>query len=191
MKKLLLIMLLAISYSGFAQTSNKGKLDIYVGYGLLTAQDIIQISGTMWSGVLLPGAFDKVDIDGFGAVFAGIDYYLNDRASLGLQVNYAAYDATYKLSSGGDFKIKNTFITPMIHAKANWVNLKYFQLYSAIAAGASFITGVDDNNKKGNSTSFAFQVSPLGLRVGNTFSIFAEGGFGYQGIVSAGVALKL
>ena len=79
----------------------------------------------------------------------------------------------------------------MIRFKGNWVNRPAVQLYSALAAGATFMSGDNNSGTTDHSTAFAFQVSPIGVRVGNTFSFFAEAGFGYQGLLSAGLALKL
>lgn len=190
MKKLLVVILLAATTHAFAQEDNKGKVEVYGGYGIATAQDIISGLSNMLAGALVPGLVKRVDTDGMGAVFGGVDYYLSDRGAVGLQINYASYDQTYSTTGGSDVKIKTTYFTPMIHGKYNWLNKQYFQIYSAAAVGGSFIGAKDKDNKKDNRFTGSFQISPIGLRAGSTIAVFAEAGFGFQGIISGGISFR-
>lgn len=193
MKKLILLIFTVFALSAYAQPDNAGKVEIYAGYGLVTAQDIIFIHSTMWTGVLVSDLHeDVVDVNGFGSVFAGFDYYNSERISFGAQLNYASYEAIYKVKSGSEqqIKIATKFYTPMLRGKVNWINGSLLQLYTTVAAGATFMQGSADNGKKDTQAAFAFHVSPVGVRLGNTFSVFAEAGFGFQGLLSAGIAIK-
>lgn len=191
MKKLLLIALLAVSFNGFAQADNKGKKDIYVGYGIVTAQDIIGATTSGLVGALVPGGYDKIKVSGMGAAFLGLDYYLSDKVAVGLQANYSSFTAEYVQSSGDNPTAKLNFFTPMARMKVNWKNERSLQVYSSVAAGASFSKGKSHANTTSRSNNFAFHISPIGVRLGNTVAVFGEAGFGYQGLLSAGLSVKL
>lgn len=49
-----------------------------------------------------------------------------------------------------------------------------------------------DVNKKGsNETQFAYQVTPIGMRVGNNWvGAFVEAGYGHKGLLTAGITLS-
>jgi hypothetical protein len=71
------------------------------------------------------------------------------------------------------------------------------RLYSKIALGACFdifnnYEVKDDkvNKKSKTNVDFAYQVSALGVEVGQSVCGFAELGFGYQGVIQAGVKFR-
>ncbi len=63
------------------------------------------------------------------------------------------------------------------------------QLYSGLSAGISVFTQ-SDSSQSGSKTIFAFQVNAIGLRVGHKFGGFFELGFGFDGIINAGLSVK-
>ena len=63
------------------------------------------------------------------------------------------------------------------------------QLYSGLSAGVSVFTQ-SDSSQSDSKTIFAFQVNVIGLRVGHKFGGFFELGFGYDGIINAGLSVK-
>jgi hypothetical protein len=77
-------------------------------------------------------------------------------------------------------------------------NLAFVDLYSGGALGFSSstrsikensgVTGISDD---GSGSYLAYQATPLGLRIGKTFSGFFELGYGYKGIVALGLGLRL
>lgn len=197
MKKLFTILLIAVSFSVNAQTTTtepyigqKGKIEIDAGYGIITAQDIITGVSTVVSSALLAHAVERVDGKGFGALFVNLDYYVGDKTAVGIQLNYAHYQTNYKMSSGNIESLKTKYFSPMLHTKYNWVNKPILNIYSAAAVGATFYTSKNEAGEKKNITSFAFQASPIGLRVGNKVAFFAELGFGFQGLISGGLSLR-
>ncbi len=173
--------------SGF---DSKGKIEVYAGYGLLSAPDLITGFANIFTGALLPGMVEKIDSKGLGTVYGGLDYYAGNRFAVGAQYYYSSYERQYKMQNGTTATLNTQYHSVLIRGKGMWVNKPAFQLYSALAAGPSFVSAKNDNDETKNNTEFAFQVSPIGIRVGNHIAFFLEGGFGYQGLVSAGLSAR-
>lgn len=190
MKNSLLVLLLFCSVVAYSQGEHQGKMEIYAGYGIATAQDIVTgISNTLGT-ALLPGMVKRIDISGGGALFAGVDYNITNRVTLGLQGNYASYDQTYRMDDESTSTLEMKYVTLMGHSRISWVNKSFFQLYSALGAGVTMIRGTAEDSKKDTHGNFAFQVSPVGVRVGNHIAFFVEAGIGFQGILSAGLSVR-
>lgn len=190
MKCLLVIVFALLSIVTYGQQDNKGKTEVYAGYGVVTAQDIISGLSNMLAGALLPGMVKRIDVKGGGAYFGGIDYYAGNRVAIGLQINYASFDQQYSLSSNDTSSIKAKYFTPLVHAKFIWIGKEFFQVYSAVSGGATFITAKNDEKEKDNKAAGAFQISPVGIRAGNNLAVFVEAGFGFQGLLSGGVSFR-
>jgi hypothetical protein len=185
MKHIFIICLLAISYRPYAQTNeNSAPIDLYAGYGIGTAQDIMTTLSSSLASALLPGQIKRIDIKGLGAVFGGIDFHAGKRATVGIQINYASYDEKYKMNNGSTENLTTNYLTPMARGKMNWVNKPAFSFYSALAAGPTFISSKNDSGDKDHKVAFAFQLSAIGIRAGDHIAVFLEGGFGFQGILS-------
>ncbi len=194
MKKIFILILLALPVVASAQpasgSDSKGNIEVYAGYGLLSAPDLITGFSNIFTGALLPGMVKKIDSKGFGTVFGGIDYYAGNRFAVGAQYYYSSYESQYEMQNESTATLNTQYHTLLIRGKGIWVNNPSFQFYSALAAGPSFVKAVNDNDETKNSVVFAFQVSPIGIRVGNQIAFFLEGGFGYQGLVSAGLSAR-
>lgn len=95
----------------------------------------------------------------------------------------------------GKAKRENLSIIPA--AKFDWLRMKYFGLYSKVGVGITIMHETQKDDKSGgvdySDTSVIpnFQASLLGVEGGSqTFRAFIEGGFGEQGILSAGLRYK-
>ncbi|UFH52808.1 hypothetical protein [Spirosoma sp. KNUC1025] len=195
MKSLLLsaTLFLALSLNVMAQsTDDLHRTEVYAGYGLLTAQDLLTGFSSTLAASLLPGYVERIDAKGFGAAYAGFDYFVGRRVSLGIQLNYAQYDESYKLTNNTSSTLKTSYLTPMVRSKLAWVRNPGFSVYSSVAVGATFIQSKNETSgsQTDKTTGLAFHISPLGIRVGNAVALFAEVGFGFQGLVTAGLSIR-
>ncbi|MDD3700225.1 MAG: hypothetical protein PHC55_01195 [Bacteroidales bacterium] len=194
MKKLIVLILAVLPFLSFAQSDSgfdsKGKIEIYAGYGLLTAPDIITGFSDIFTSALLPGMIEKVESRGFGAAFGGLDYYISNHFTAGLQYSYASYEHTYDMQNQSVAKMNTKYHTLLARGKGIWLNTSLIQLYSVVAVGPSFTKADNDLGDTKTNTAFAFHVSLIGIRVGNQIAFFTEGGFGYQGLISAGVSVR-
>ena len=153
---------------GYAQ---KGKVEIGVAYGYLS-------SFTLYQGA----PFDVTT----GTPNVNFRYYLSDNVTIGLGIgfeNNSAYGSMTTFSPECTFKYLDT--------KDNIVRVR---LYGAAAMGFTLFD--DWSNSGPNNTDntggkfWGFQLSPLGVRVGRKISGFAEIGYGYKGIVNAGISYR-
>ncbi|MDI9358846.1 MAG: hypothetical protein QM528_07860 [Phycisphaerales bacterium] len=88
-------------------------------------------------------------------------------------------------------------IAIMPRVDAFWYRSINFRLYSTLSAGIAIVssqTTVPDQNgnvlPKENFVNFAGQISPIGLEAGRKLSFIAELGWGYRGIINAGVRYR-
>jgi hypothetical protein len=74
---------------------------------------------------------------------------------------------------------------------------KYLEVYTFAGAGPEFSsTATKATTLNGETTNlkndkFKAQYTPLGLRLGGRFGVYAEVGYGYKGLVNTGVSFKL
>ncbi|MFH6989445.1 outer membrane beta-barrel protein [Flavobacterium collinsii] len=91
-------------------------------------------------------------------------------------------------------KRTNNYLMVMPTMSFSYIKTDWLDFYGSAAAGVILdkYTSTEPNKAavKDNTIDFAFQVNPAGIRVGKKFGVFTEVGFGYRGIVSAGLNYK-
>ncbi|CAA9198117.1 outer membrane beta-barrel protein [Flavobacterium collinsii] len=91
-------------------------------------------------------------------------------------------------------KRTNRYLMVMPTLSFSYIKTDWLDFYGSAAAGVVLekYTQTEPNRAavKDNAADFAFQVNPAGIRVGKKLGVFAEVGFGYRGIVSAGLNYK-
>ena len=124
----------------------------------------------------------------------GLDYYyqVNKWCRPGAKIVYeglttSIYDTTNTLVN--HYNTSTLSIMPSV--QFSYLNRKYVKLYSGIDMGVAVIF---DDNKKSSSTSstfFAFNITPIGIRVGND-NIFGlvETNIGMDAIIKAGFGAR-
>jgi hypothetical protein len=111
--------------------------------------------------------------------------------------NYSYEAGNYPVPA--ETKANSRYWTGMAVMQWNYWHFLGFHLYGGLAAGVYGVTTVLKSNTSNQSPSgqttgsgFAYQITPVGLSLGpNKFSVFAEAGYGYLGIIDAGVRFKL
>lgn len=137
------------------------------------------------------------------SIVYGLGYrYAVGRFRVGADLGFA--HTTSKLTLSGDKmpSIKERELNFMILPTAEFVYLKsrLVELYGNASAGVSLKrhteTGLTEAGKAAAvkadlNTSFAYQVNPIALRVGNeTIGAFVEAGLGHKGFVTAGLSFR-
>lgn len=157
------------------------KNEIEIAYGVGTAPEIPDVTG---------GFFDadnnhtRIDnITGIGGFSIAYNRFVSKRFSIGVTGVYSKTSVSYRVPSA---KFDWAVFTVLLNAKYNYVYDPLFHLYSGISAGSSFnnIIGA----AKGGNKAIAYQARIIGARFGAKFGAFAELGFGYEGILKAGVS---
>lgn len=137
------------------------------------------------------------------SIVYGLGYrYAVGRFRLGADLGFS--HTTSKLTLSGDKtpSIKERELNFMVLPTADFVYLKgkLIELYGNASAGVSLkrhtetgLTEAGKNTaaKSDLNTSFAYQVNPIAMRIGNeTFGGFIEAGLGHKGFLTAGVSFR-
>ena len=188
------ILFLFTSYTGMGQCpSNRGQIDIAISYGAFSTDNVS----------LGASENNKVVTSYSGARFVSIRYFLFRVLAIGCTGGVAAERGQYNDAYNPAF-IKSTYsqsvttIAPEVYYVYTF--RKYFEVYTILGFGTSFTTVSTSTNPtpytaasatKEASDGLKMQYIPLGLRVGGRIAAFAELGFGYKGLLNAGLSCKL
>ena len=178
---------------------HKGDVEMGIGGGSLSSTAVTLAINAALGGEKEPLEYSS----GSGTLFLSGKYFLKERLALGITLG------TEKLSgySNMDWTIasSNTPFTYTIHKQTIateltmiYSNNRNVRLYGLIGLGFSqFIvnyqfSGLPDINDKWliPAGNIAAQVTPIGIRVGNTFGLFLEFGYGYRGMVNMGLSYQ-
>lgn len=191
------------------------SLCIFAGVNMANAQDNRHEIRVSVSDGLTQSAVDVLGLgladavtgskrtDEKASIVYGLGYrYAVGRFRVGADLGFA--HTTSKLTLSGDKmpSIKERELNFMILPTAEFVYLKsrLVELYGNASAGVSLKrhteTGLTEAGKAATAkadlnTSFAYQVNPIALRVGNeTIGAFVEAGLGHKGFVTAGLSFR-
>lgn len=199
----LLLLLLCL----FTATSVTGQSDPYkgrlsIGAGVVTAPDILEVTGSFSTIIISGGTVYTDNITSTGAAFVNYDRLLTPAIMVGTGFTYSRLkrDLMVKsddkpLKAGTGSSDYYSFMARFHHC---WLNGEFVRIYYGAGFGFSIVHDQADiearykpENTSQNSFHVAFQITPLGFEVGKTFSVFAEMGLGFNGLFSAGLAYKL
>lgn len=191
------------------------SLCIFAGVNMANAQDNRHEIRVSVSDGLTQSAVDVLGLgladaitgskrtDEKASIVYGLGYrYAFGRFRVGADLGFA--HTTSKLTLSGDKmpSIKERELNFMILPTAEFVYLKsrLVELYGNASAGVSLKrhteTGLTEAGKAAAAKadlnmSFAYQVNPIALRVGNeTIGAFVEAGLGHKGFVTAGLSFR-
>lgn len=202
MKKILTLLHIFVSVYSFAQDYTKHEL--FVGYGTFpTINDNFSYPGDYKSPYGGIGTLISQNERELGSLNAGYLYSISKNFAVGLSYIYSSREAEYTLPNAAyiDAVRKDFFHIIMPNFKYQWLKSRFLTLYSKAAVGISWGrchiiegTGSFVTNGKSieNKRFLVWQVSPLGLELGNKhLAAFIEGGIGATGYVHTGIKVKL
>ncbi|MCC6286895.1 MAG: hypothetical protein IT249_03335 [Chitinophagaceae bacterium] len=177
-----LFFLIFFAKTSFAQ-NNYIKNEIELAYGIATSPEIPGATGNFFDA---DNNHTRVDnISGIGGFSLAYNRYISNRFSVGVTGIYTKATVTYRVPSA---KFDWAIFTALLNAKYNYVHDPLFHMYSGLSAGCSFNNII--GSAEGKNDAFAYQLRLLGARFGAKFGAFAELGYGYEGILKAGVSLE-
>lgn len=196
MKKIALVIAMVALYvhSAMAQVD---RIEISASYGFAPATGIIKDMYEIETDDFKFNSFD--DAEKWGAITANVNLRLTEKFALGLSYTFSqlSQDAGYQIKDVTIATFSNqelSYNSLMLNIKKAWMSTRFVTVYSRISGGVTFIKikGDDDFLSYEESKKYvAFQVSPIGVEVGNNLAVFLEGGFGTMGILQGGVRLRL
>ena len=189
--------------SGNAQLSVP-RHELYAGFGLLNDNQMIAMIGDVIGTVFTLGYL--VEPNEYKAVtpFVGYRYNFSKHFSLGGMFAYDSNSVKVARDNDNDGKldtsdkqiVKRRYMTFAVEPKFNYLAKPAFQIYGYLGLGVTVV-------KFGNVTKFAnndqpeaekqlpyfnAHLTPIGMRFGKEFGGFVEFGYGYKGIMNAGIS---
>lgn len=193
MKKSIFIAICAIMGVAFSVDAQEyGRHDIRIDYSDATPLVIADVFTNAFVSVI--SGSESSNEKAFGMLSVGYRYAVSNRFSLGADLSYANASSDMKNKSTNQITHrKSNFYMVLPTAKYSYVKRGIIDFYGTVASGAILAKGSDRTDQAKITTNeviFAFQVNPLGLRIGKDWGGFLEVGYGFKGIVALGASYR-
>jgi hypothetical protein len=202
MKKVLtlcaLVSGMATAAQSQANTDKKSGFELRIGYGIAPVQTITESYHTELIPELAKPDFVSLKKSGSGVFNASI-LYRTGRVSVGAEVGFGNTTSEFKYSNTSTTKPKSEWLLLMgrvnvVYYKQD-VTLPFIELYGGVTGGTANLKASATDPFTGPASFkknyFAYQVTPIGIRTGRQFGFWAEAGWGYKGLLSAGLSFRL
>ena len=162
------LLMICCAHSSFAQ---RGKSEISVGYGYYSVY-------SFYNGAPFSASSGVTNIT--------YRYYINKNVTMGMGIGFE------NINTWGSFV---SFVPEMTFCYLDTRNdMIRVRLYGALAYGVSVLN--DGRHEAGLSDQsglkpWAFQATPLGMRIGRQVAGFIEVGVGYKGTVHGGLEVRI
>lgn len=204
MKKILftLLFIIGILFGGGILSAQDNPNEFFLGYGpgLASMQSAYETTNDIFNDVFsgygpTPTSTSSQSV----GIFAfGYNRFVSNKIKLGLSTSFTSYHNTQDYTVNGeiDHQVKWTdnFWSVLLRGDFHYVKKDNLTMYSGIAVGACFISSNAGSGLEAvaipNNTVFAFHVNAFGIRVGRAFGFFAEAGFGYNSMLTAGFNVR-
>ena len=133
----------------------------------------------------------------FGTISLGFNYEITPWLELNVPFVYSHSKGWQECILGGvqdnSGYQKDDWVTILPNLRINWMRNNWLSIYTragvGVGIGNRWVSCDADQTTK---AVFAYQVSPVGVEMGKgNFCFFVEGGYGYTGMVMAGIKLKV
>ena len=175
--------------------------EIYVGVGLLNDNQIFSFFGDILGAVFTLGQAVQPNKYSAFTPSVGYKYWFNKRIGLGAHFAFDmnSVKVIHRQDIIGNYNNADTvihkryFYTMTIDATFNYMYRPACQLYGNIGTGFTLVRFSNNNAETGlkQLPFFNLHISPIGVRFGKMVGGFVEIGWGYKGIINAGLSVKL
>jgi len=194
MKKILLISgaLLMSLFNLQAQVESPNSIGL--GIGILTTPDFIEYAQPQFKGPTF-GLITESSKTSLPAFMFEYNRALGAHLDLGFSIVYQQYTKKYSILNIAALQAGQTqthFLSIMPQFRFHYIPIdSWLGLYSGAAVGVNYqvidARDMEDFIESEGIIGFSWQVTAIGLEVGNNFGAHAELGFGFKGIISAGL----
>ncbi len=202
MKRFLIFVILIFTGSVIlSQSFDRSYLrnDVLISYGIPSTDLFLKISSPMLNEQFPDERYVRDNYGGSGIVM--LTYRRVSKSEKFFWGVTAGYNSTkgdlYYLGSH-EGELKRNFITVAAEGHYRYQNLKKIQLYSGIGIGYSIgsetLQPPTDSGKlsaSGSINRLAYQLNVIGIRMGSNIAGFIELGYGYKGIINAGLSIQI
>lgn len=202
MKPLLFLVLVVFTSSvSFAQVKDSvveeesPTGEFIAGAGFVTWQEISLSVGNGFVVAVIDSISEgdvnpHIDVASSGSYFFGYQGYITPRLTLGFLLFYGKYNSTNTFSNKKTAVISNTYIGGLVRSEFIWLHGDVVQLYTAGSLGILPVSSRYGEVAEDKGVEFAFQISPIGMRIGSSLAVYGEFGFGSTGLLAAGVKYR-
>ena len=175
-------------------SADAAESEFRVGVGFVTAQTLFElINDVVVTGATI-GAIEPETETKSPAFFLEYSRYRSEKTRLTLHVNMTSFETDYLARSSGEAlgTISDDFYTAMIGVSRMWANDGTLGFYSGLMLGATMLrTNADfDGVATDNTTLLAWQITPLGFRIGGDLALDVAAGVGHKGLFSFGAGMR-
>jgi hypothetical protein len=121
-------------------------------------------------------------------------YWIKPKFAIGATLVFGTEKSVGMVAGKYDGNLNRYYSNLTAEVTFNYINRPYLKLYGLGGAGLLYLkqTYTPENRvkEKDSLCAFDFQVTPIGIKAGNKFGAYLEAGFGYKGIISAGIFHK-
>lgn len=174
LKKLSLALLLVAASCSFASAQNT---EITASYGAYTQMDATDMHDG-WDGVNTA----------WGALNLGVNFRVNSKIWLG-----PSYTFSSTTTKGGPHHSNIAYHVIMLNGRYHYYQNSIVKLYAKLGLGVDLSYMQPRHGDNYTKAYCAFQIVPLGAQfdINRQWAMFAEAGFGAQGLFQFGFKLKL
>lgn len=182
---------LCISLCNGLKAQEKGTSEIKASIGFATSTDLVNLISKPVTAAASLGTITYENGE-YSPTF-GLTYSYAPKKNWTLFADgfFQTQKEDLMVSKKYDGTVKTSYYTIGIGSNYRYLSKGLVQLYSGLAVAYTF-----ENEKyttstqieKQNSSSFNFQATALGIRLGRELALSAELGFGYRGIANMGVS---
>ncbi|MCS3554170.1 MULTISPECIES: hypothetical protein [unclassified Sphingobacterium] len=193
MKKSIFIVIVAIMGGAFhTQAQENSRHEVRIDYSDATPLVIADVFTNAFVSAI--SGSESSNEKAFGMLSTGYRYAVSNRLSIGADLSYANASSDMKNKSTNEITYrKSNFYMVLPTAKYSYIKRGIIDFYGTVASGAILTNGsdrIDQEKTTTNDVIFAFQVNPLGLRIGKNWGGFLEAGYGFKGIVALGASYR-
>ncbi len=202
MPRIVLLTFAIISFSFVnGQSFDRSYLhhDILISYGLPSTDMFQDIGSSMLDDEYPDKRYVRDNFSGSGIIT--LTYRKVSKSEWffwGASVGYNSTKGEIYNVGNYEGELKRTFLTAAVECQYRYQNFKKVQLYSGVGLGYSFGSetltppaGSGSSSKSGNINRLAYQFNVMGIRIGKDVGGFIELGYGYRGIVNAGLSVQI
>jgi hypothetical protein len=168
--------------------------ELRAGVGAAPVQTLLELFTDIATAAVTLGTLEPSTESKHPAAFIEYAKPMGERSRMLVHFNVNSYEKEYTVESTGDLagKVSDTFYTLMFGAKHYYVRSEGFGLYLDAMAGLSMLRSTTDIDEVETDDGFllAYQVTPLGMRIGGAVALDLAVGLGYKGILTAGLGYE-
>jgi len=187
------LLIIVLSENLFAQREYDN--DITMGYGLITSNQIFDVTTDVLTSAILPGVYSTSNTQFSGGFSVNYKNSISERWNVGLtfSLDYITKDVFIRREKKGD--LNRNYITMAGEIDYRYFKRELFQMYSLIGLGYTMLNDrympiIENEISKDTFGFMNFQISLLGLRIGKELAFYTEFGFGYKGILNFGFSYQ-